>query len=198
MRKKKILIISSIILLIVGSSFAVYRYTVPEIPKDGKPILKIQYEGDSRHTYYVRLFENGVYEIYNGAFFLYPKQPFNLPLFFYDVKTRRLPKKDTQYIIGIMDIIKTTYESDIRLPNSIDGGYVMADIYGVRYVSEFYKSNDNGLGEMMYELYSTISNKVPKIWLYSGPLRMYDENGNIVPSGRFNPEEINTDSLQYQ
>lgn len=45
----------------------------------------------------------------------------------------------------------------------------------------------------MYELYTIINNAAPKIWLYSEHLKMYDENGNIVSSGMYDPEETSNE-----
>ena len=187
--KKKLLLLPVAILLTTASVWGIHSCITPEIPKDEEPILNMLYqESKIDSSYYVRLFENGVYEIYRGAFFLYPDRPFDLSMWFYDVKARRLGQDDTERVIDIMNDIKDNYKPDSNLPESYSM-YAAADIYGIRYASAFSEEDSKGFKENLYELYTIISDSAPKIWFYNGPLREYDENGNIGPIRDFIPVE---------
>lgn len=179
--KKKLLLLPVVILLTAVSVWGIHSCITPEIPKDEEPILKMLYqESKIDSSYYIRLFENGVYEVYRGAFFLYPDQPFDLSLWFYDVKARRLGQGDMEHVIDVMNDIKDNYEPDPNLPVSYSM-YAVADIYGIRYASAFSDEEDKEFKESLYELYTIISDSAPKIWFYNGPLREYDEDGDIGP-----------------
>lgn len=184
MKKKLLFICGSILLIAVSVSLIRYAIT-PKIPKNEEPILKMLYQESSLdQPYYVRLFKTGEYEIYRGARFPYPDQPFDLSLWFYDVKARRLGQKDMEYILADMNYIKANYAPDPHMPENYSA-YAAADIYGARYVVSFSEDDNKEFKEDLYELYSVIADAVPKIWFYNGQLRQYDENGKICPAGDF-------------
>lgn len=179
--KKKLLLIPVAILLIVVLVSLIHYCITPRIPKDEEPILKILYKEDKLdQPYYVRLFKDGAYEIYRGAYFPYPDQPFDLSLWFYDVKARKMSQKDMARITDVMSDITENYASAPYLsePYSI---YAVADIYGIRYASTFSGEDNKGFKESLYEIYTIINDSAPKIWFYNGPLREYNENGEIGP-----------------